>query len=614
MSKRKKYSSRRRSILIILCSILLVAGAVLVYLIWVPPLSPPCTDQGEVCDLSRAPFRDASLPVEERVADLVSRMTLNEKIGQLVLVDKRKIILKEDISRYGFGALLSGAGANPDPNTPADWLAMVNDFQSYAQHTRLQIPLLYGVDAVHGHGNIPGATIFPHQIGLGATRDAELVKKINVATAEELAATGVYWNFHPTLDVALDPRWGRTYESFGQDAKNVEALGQASIEGLQQRSSTGMISVLATAKHYVGNGAMAWGTSINPDYDIDQGETRIDEQELRSVHLPPFKKAIESGAMSIMVGLNSWNGQKLTANRYLLTDVLKHELGFKGFVVSDWYGVYEIPGSNYQSAVIALNAGVDMVMLPSEYHFFTRDIRRAINNGEISQDRLDDAVTRILRAKFSLGLFDRPLQDDSELSVIGSEPHRQLAREAVRKSLVLLKNQDDIVPLAKDIPVLLVAGTAADNVGMQAGAWTVEWQGIDGNWLPGSTSIVQGIREALPPGTKVDFDWWGKFSLAKKAPVGIAVVGEKPYAEGFGDSADLRLSDEDLGIIRRVRAASDKIIVIIVSGRPLDIGKEAKNWDAVIAAWLPGSEGKGVADVLFGDYPFSGRLPLPWDL
>lgn len=579
------------------------------------PLYPPCTDQGAECDLSDAAYRDTSLPIEQRIADLLGRMTLNEKIGQMALVEKNSIHNKEDIARYWLGALLSGAGAKPSPNTAAEWLTMVNDFQSYSQKTRLQIPVLYGVDAFHGHANVPGATVFPHQLGLGATRDAQLVKNINRATAEELEATGIYWNFSPSLDIPADTRWGRTYETFGDDVQNVEALGQATIEGLQQPSTAGAIGVLATAKHYLGGGAMKWGTSSNISFKIDQGETQASEQELRQVHLPPFKKAIDAGVMSIMVGLNSWNGKKLTANKYLLADVLKNELGFTGFIVSDWYGVYEIPGSKYQATVTAVNAGIDMVMLPFDYKDFTNDMRRAIDNGDIAEERLDDAVSRILRAKFSVGLFDRPLQDDSKLDVIGSPAHRQLAREAVRKSMVLLKNQNNILPLNKNISQILVAGSGADNLGRQYGAWTVEWQGVDGNWVPaGGTSILQGIREALAPHENVLYDRDANFTLANKAPVGIAVVGEKPYAEGWGDSNNLTLSNEDLKIIKKVKAASDKLIVIILSGRPLDIKNEAKNWDGIIAAWLPGSEGQGVADVVFGDYEFSGTLPLEWDL
>ena len=564
------------------------------------------------CDISQAIYRDSSKPIDDRIKDLLSRMTVEEKIGQMALVEKNKLISSRDIIDYNLGGLLSGGGSKPTINVPQQWRSLVDSYQALAAQTCLQIPLLYGVDANHGHANVPGATVFPHLIGLGATHDPILVQRIAQATAEEMLATGIQWNFSPDLDVARDYRWGRVYETFGSETANVALLGRAFIEGTQM-TTAGSRRALATAKHYIGSGEMLWGSSVNKKYKIDQGRSAITESELRAVHLPPFKAAIEGGVLSIMAGLNSWDGQKLTAQKYLLTDVLKNELGFQGFVVSDWYGVYEVNPNKYLATVKAINAGTDMVMLPFDYQDFTADMRRAVARGDSTKKRLDDAVSRILRAKFTAGLFD--VEDSKpDFTVIGSESHRALAREAVQKSLVLLKNDAALLPISKNTPRIVVAGSAADNIGQQSGAWTVEWQGVDGNWIAG-TSILAGIQQTVSNKTKVEYNVDGRFDSTKDlANVGIAIVGEKPYAEGYGDSAHPALSQQDLDIIARVKAASKKIVVIIVSGRPLDIKPYASQWDGIVAAWLPGSEGEGVADGIFGSYPFSGTLPVRWDL
>lgn len=554
-------------------------------------------------------YLDSAKPVEVRVEDLLNRMTTAEKIGQLALVDKNSIHNPKDITKYGLGALLSGFGAKPEPNEPAAWLTMVNDFQSYAQRTRLKIPLLYGVDGIHGHTNVPGATVFPHFIGLGASQDVDLVRRVAQATAAEMAATGIYWNFSPNLDVVQDTRWGRTYESFGSDLAMVSRLGHAYLEGA---GALPYAKIVSTAKHYLGAGDMTWGSSSNENFKMDQGITQVDEETLRRVHLPPFQMAAEAGVASVMVGLNTWNGLKLSANRYLLTDVLKGELGFTGFVVSDWYGVYEIPGGEYRAAVTAINAGVDMVMLPYDYRSFFRYLTKALETGEITKDRLDDAVRRILTVKFKTGLFDRPATNTSRLAQVGAAEHRAIAREAVRKSLVLLKNDREVLPLSKAIGRILVAGSAAHNLGRQSGAWTIEWQGVDGNWFTG-TSILDGIKNTLGANSVVEYNLEANFpTTSQLADIGIAVVGEPPYAEGWGDKENPALTPQDLQIIAKLKAASKKLVVIIVSGRPLDIRPYAAEWDAVVAAWLPGTEGQGVADVLFGDFPFTGILPVVW--
>ena len=568
--------------------------------------------QSDECHDEDLPYRDQTLPVEARVSDLLSRMTTYEKIGQLVLVEKNSIKDPGDIRKYHIGALLSGGGGNPVPNTPQGWLDMVGDFESANGENCMAIPLIYGVDAVHGHGSLSSATLFPQSIGLGATDDADLVKRVGAATAEELAATGIYWNFFPSLDVVKDVRWGRTYETFGSDTERVTAMGLAYMEGFQSVRIAGVRSSV-TVKHFVGLGAMEWGSSDTPGYTMDHGDTIIDEATLRAEHLPPFQAAVRSGALSVMTGLNRWNGEKLSGHRYLITDVLKKEMGFRGFVVSDWLGASGLADDECDSWIKAINAGLDMVMLPFDYKNFTACMKDAVRRGDIPESRLDDANARILRAKFTMGLFDRT-EASPDFSGIGSAEHRQLAREAVRKSLVLLKNEGQTLPVSKQTPSLIVAGSAADNLGQQAGGWTVEWQGADGNLMDGTT-ILQGIRQAVSPSSKVGYDREGNFNPESlPAEIGIAVVGEQPYAEGLGDSEHPALSAEDLAIIRRVKASSKKMVVIIVSGRPLDIKEYAKEWDAVVAAWLPGSEGGGVADVLFGDYPFSGKLPVDWPL
>lgn len=565
------------------------------------------------CKIDQFPYNDTNLPIDERAEDLLKRMNLQEKIGQMMLIERNSLKNNNDIALYGLGGLMSGMGSKPETNTPEGWLNMVNEYVRISKTTRLGIPVLYGADAIHGHTNIEEATMFPHFIGLGATGDAELVKQVALATTEELAATGIYWNFSPNLDVLGDPRWGRFLESFGASPLLVSELGVAYLEGIAAYDSS-PYHPIGTAKHFVGAGAMAWGKSYNKDFKIDQGESVMTLDELRERHLPSFEAAIAAGVPSVMVGLNSWQNKKLSSNKYLITDVLKKELGFSGFIVSDWYGVYEIDRNKYRSAVIAVNAGIDMVMLPFEYERFMEDMQTAVKKGEISQTRIDDAVRRILKAKFQIGLFDNFEHNPETIKNIGSKEHREIAREAVSSSMVVLKNENRLIPVSKYTKKIYVAGEAADNLGMQLGGWSVEWQGIDGNWTPGTT-ILGGIREVLSPQVDLIYDQDGNFDNENEpADIGIMVVGEKPYAEGWGDNENLSLSKNDLEAIDKLKKNSKKIIVIIISGRPLEIKNEIKNWDAVIAAWLPGSEGGGVADVVFGIKPVIGKLPVDWDL
>ncbi|MDD2656462.1 MAG: glycoside hydrolase family 3 protein [Patescibacteria group bacterium] len=577
------------------------------------PSSSP-TNENNDCHQTNLPYQNSKLTIDERVTDVMSRMTDAEKIGQMVLIEKNSINNINDISKYNLGALLSGGGAGPKTDTPLAWLQMINNFQDAAKDTCLGIPLLYGIDSVHGHGNVLGATIFPHAIGLGASQDPDLVKRVAKATADEMAATGIYWNFAPNLDVVRDIRWGKTYETFGSNTDNVAQLGVAYLEGTQD-SSSGYFNVLANPKHFIGGGNMIYGTSRNKDFQIEEGNITIDEKTLREVHLPPFQKAITAGARVIMVGTASWQDTKNSDNYHLLTEILKNEMKFSGFVVSDWYGVYLIENNKYNSLVRAVNAGIDMIMTPFDYKDFVSNMQKAVANEDITKERIDDAVKRILTVKFETGLFDRPEALAEGLSVIGSEEHREIAREAVRKSQVLLKNKNSVLPLSKTLKKIIVAGGSADNLGRQAGGWTTEWQGIDGNAGIVGTTILEAIKNTVSKDSEIDYNKEGNFANTNNlADVGIAIVGEKPYAEGWGDIANPILSPEDLLVIEKVQAKSKKIVVIIVSGRPLDIKDYAKNWDGIIASWLPGSEGQGVVDVLFGDFDFTGKLPVDWEL
>lgn len=556
-------------------------------------------------------YTDPNQPIEARVADLLSYMTLEEKIGQMALVEKNSLLELEDIREYHLGAILSGSGAKPEENTVLGWKHMIDSFQVQARSSRLGIPLLYGSDAIHGHAHVLEATVFPHAIGLGAAHNPDLVKEIASVTREELAATGVNWNFAPNLDQPRDIRWGRVYESFSDDPELVSQLGTAYVEGLQGNWDKNEQRVLATLKHYIGVGSMGWNTSQNNNFKLDQGITEPDEQLLYAQYLPPFKEAIDAGALSVMVGLNSWGDQKMVLQKRLLNDVLKEELAFQGFVVSDWYGVHEGRKDIFWATVSSVNAGVDMLMLPYDYKTFIKHLTWANRLGLVSDERINEAVGRILYAKFSLGLFDEDRGAVSADRSLGTVESRALAREAVAQSLVLLKN-NAVLPLDTHARRIRVAGSAADNVGQQMGAWSLEWQGVDGNWPAGTVSILEGIREHVGSGTVVEYDPLGDFSEVALADVGIAVVGEKPYAEGWGDTEYPILSQEDLVAIKNLQANSEKVVVILISGRPLLIENEIDEWDALVAAWLPGSEGGGVADVLFGVKPFTGTLPVPW--
>ncbi|GAA2415012.1 glycoside hydrolase family 3 N-terminal domain-containing protein [Actinomadura vinacea] len=553
---------------------------------------------------TRAAHLDAGRPVKERVERLLARMSLDEKIGQMTQPERQNVTL-DDITRYRLGSLLSGGGSVPTPNTPESWADMYDGFQRAALATPQRVPLIYGVDAVHGHNNVVGATIFPHNIGLGATRDPELVRRIGAATAEEVAGTGVDWDFAPCLCVARNDRWGRTYESFGE-VPELPAQMSTIVTGLQGRRLGGPTSILATAKHYVGDGGTTNGT--------DQGDTQLSEAELRKIHLPPFRAAVRRGVGSVMITYSSWNGVKTHGHRYLINDVLKRELGFSGFVISDYNGIDQIdgqPGFTPAEVRTAINAGIDMVMVPADWKRFIETLKAEVEAGRVPMSRIDDANRRILTKKVELGLFERPLTDRRYLKTVGSAEHRALARQAVARSQVLLKNDRNVLPLDRRDNKIFVAGKNADDIGNQTGGWTITWQGSSGPITPGTT-ILQGIKQTAGPSSTVTYSKDGT-GIDGSYKAAVAVVGETPYAEFMGDRPGaMGLDEADLQTIERLRASGVPVIVVLVSGRPLDVSAQLPKWNALLASWLPGTEGRGVADVLFGVTRPTGKLPVTW--
>ncbi|MDQ0932927.1 glycoside hydrolase family 3 N-terminal domain-containing protein [Streptomyces turgidiscabies] len=572
-----------------------------------------------VIDAHGLPYLNGKLPVKRRVADLLARMSLAEKAGQMTQAERGAVVATPgDIASYDLGSLLSGGGSTPTPNTPAAWAKMIDGFQLRARATRFQIPLIYGVDAVHGHNNLVDATIMPHNIGIGAARDPQLAYGAGKVTAAEVRATGVPWDFAPCLCVSRDERWGRTYESFGEDPALVEQM-ETVIQGLQGRADgtelKGNDKVLATAKHFVGDGGTTYGSSTTGSYTIDQGVTHVTRKQLEAVHLAPYQDAVDRGVGSVMPSYSSLDiagdGQgpvKMHARADMINGVLKGRMGFDGFVVSDWQAIDQIPGDYASDVRTSVNAGLDMVMVPNAYQDFHTTLVNEVNAGRISGKRIDDAVSRILTQKFKLGLFEKPYADTSGAADIGSDEHRSVARQLVAKSQVLLKNSDGLLPLKKTQKVY-VAGSNADDIGNQTGGWTVTWQGSSGNITKGTT-ILAGMRKAGGDIT---------YSKDASAPttgydVGVVVVGETPYAEGAGDVGngnDLELSDADKAAVDRVCAAM-RCAVLVVAGRPQLIGDRLGDIDALVASWLPGTEGDGVADVLYGKRALTGQLPLTW--
>jgi beta-glucosidase len=594
--------------------------------------------------VSAAPYEDASQPVSTRVADLLSRMTLEEKVGQMTQTERQRIDPSDEvnetdnddlITKWNLGSILSGGGSTPAGNTPEAWADMVDRFQRAALATRLHIPLLYGIDSVHGDGNMLGATVFPHNIGLGATRDPALVRQVEHVTASETRSSGPQWSFAPCVCAARDDRWGRTYESFSENPRLVERM-ETAIDGFQ--GSRGQLGdrdrVLATAKHYAGDGDTRYGTPTG-DYKVDQGIAITNRQDFWDTSLRQYVPAVQDHHVgSVMPSFSSvdWtedgvgNPIKMHGNRELITDVLKGDMRFGGFVISDWEGIHQLPGDWATQVRTGVNAGIDMMMEPATYQEFETTLLDEVHAGHVSMSRIDDAVRRILTKKFQLGLFEHPFTNRADLGKIGSPAHRAVARRAVAESQVLLKNRRHTLPLSRRGDVY-VAGSNADNIGNQAGGWTLTWQGGSTNVIPGQT-ILDGIRDVARGDVT--------YSKDASAPIGrhdtgVVVVGETPYAEGFGDVGGprwgfdpgdngvlrppqtMQLSDADKAAVDKVCAAARKCVVIIVSGRPLILDPAQRSQiDGLVAAWLPGSQGEGVADTLFGRRPYTGKLPVTW--
>lgn len=551
---------------------------------------------------------------DDQAQELLAQMTLEEKIGQMTQADLDFLNDPSDVATYFLGSVLSGGNSDPEAgNSLEAWTNVYDTLQAQALTTRLGIPLVYGVDAVHGHNNVLGAVVFPHNVGLGATRNPDLVEEVSRITAKEVRATGINWTFAPCVTVPRDDRWGRTYEGFSEDPELVSVLGEAAVRGLQAPSLNNDEAVLACAKHYVGDGGTAYGTGGFGRQMLDQGDMQVDEETMRRIHLAPYIPAIEAGVGTIMPSYSSWNGTKVSGDKYLLTDVLKNELGFEGFLISDYNAIDQVH-PDYKTAIgMSINAGMDMAMVPSKYAEYIQLLTELVNEGVVPMERIDDAVTRILRVKFAMGLMDegrnlmadRSLQDD-----FGSEAHREVARDAVRQSLVLLKNEGDALPVSKQAARIHVGGKNADDIGNQSGGWTIQWQGESGEVTPGGTTILEAIRNTVSEDTEVTFSLDG--TGAEGADVGILVIGETPYAEGFGDRSDLSLDEADVAAVNNMKQAGIPVVVVLISGRPMILGDALDQADAFVAAWLPGTEGQGVADVLFGDYAPTGKLAFSW--
>jgi beta-glucosidase len=556
---------------------------------------------------------------DKEIDALIARMTLDEKVGQMTQPDQMFLAAPSDVAKYHIGSLLSGGDSDPkQSNSFADWRAMIDGYHAQAAQSNLKIPLLYGVDAVHGHNNVVGAVVFPHNVGLGATRNAKLVEEISRITAREVRATGANWTFAPCVAVPRDQRWGRSYEGFGEDPALAKQLGAAAVRGFQGADLKGPQAVAACAKHYVGDGGTSWGTGLKDAAGaqrIDQGETKVDEATLRKIHMAPYADAIAAGVATIMPSYSSWNGVKMSGSKQLMTDVLKGELGFQGFLISDYAAIDQLPGDYRSDVKTSIGAGMDMVMVPQKYQEFISTLKSLVEAGELPQSRIDDAVRRILRVKFAMGLKPgvTTASDAASVSSFGSAEHRAVARRAVRESLVLLKNDKQALPLKKTAKRIHVAGRGADDMPMQAGGWTVYWQGlrVKGKPVPEipGTTILAAIKAAAPS-ANVTYSKDG--SGASGADAVVVVVGEEPYAEMQGDSSDLSLGAEDKAAIAAAKQSGAPVVVVLLSGRAMIVTDELARADAFVAAFLPGTEGAGVADVLFGDYKPTAKLPLTW--
>ena len=571
--------------------------------------------------VSSTSFLNAKSPAglkanDVKVRDLLSRMTLEEKVGQMVQANSASLKDPGDVENYFLGSVLSGGSSDPKTgNGLVDWTDHYDNLQARTQQTRLQIPLLYGIDAVHGHSNVLGATIFPHNIGLGCSRNPTLVEKAARITAIETRATGINWTFAPCVTVPRDERWGRSYEGFGESPELARLLGGAAVRGYQGDDLNDPTHILACAKHWIGDGATKYGTGrkLKPDLQIlDRGDVTLGESELRRLHMAGYISAIKAGVGTIMPSYSSWNGVKCSGSKRLLTEILKDELKFDGFLISDYDAIDEMPGDYKTQIETSANAGMDMFMVSTKYRELYGLLLELAREKRVPPSRIDDAVTRILRVKFAMGLMDgrSNLADRKLHASFGSREHRQVARECVRETLVLLKNERRVLPASKKLNRIHVAGKSADDIGNQCGGWTISWQGKSGANTTGGTTILKAIEETVSPQTKVTYSKDG--AGAAGADFGIVVIGETPYAEWMGDRQSLDLSEEDIAVVDKMRQAGMPLVVVLISGRPLIIDKVIDKADAFVAAWLPGTEGRGVTDVLFGDFKFAGKLSFSW--
>ena len=563
------------------------------------------------------------LAYDAQAKEILAEMTLDEKIGQMIQSEYVGMRDKNDVRKYFLGSVLMGGNSDPEAgNGLQAWTDVYDEIQSLAMKTRLGIPVMYGVDAVHGHSNVIGAVIFPHNIGLGCTNNPKLVEKINRITAIEMKATGMNWTFSPCVTVVRDERWGRTYEGFSEDPRIPTLLGAAAVRGLQGNELSNPLSVAACAKHYIADGgttavvSQGRGRAGGVRVSLNAGNCEFDEETLRKIHLPPYKACVDAGVATIMPSYSSWNGVKCSASKFLLTDLLKEELGFDGFLISDYTAISQINPQNYKQAIAtSINAGMDMGMVPQRYAEFFTLLKELVEEGTVPMSRIDDAVTRILRVKIAMGLLDKNsshLADRSLHDEFGSAEHREVARQAVRESLVLLKNDDKILPVSKKTSRIHVAGVNGNDLGNQCGGWTITWQGRSGNDVTtGGTTILQAIKNTVSPETQVTYSRDG--SGAEGADVALVFVGEEtPYAEGNGDNGDLSLSAQQVEMVNSIKEKGIPVVAVIISGRPMIISDILDSADAIVAAWYPGTEGQGVADVLFGDYKPKGKLSFTW--
>ncbi|RUO40285.1 beta-glucosidase [Idiomarina aquatica] len=566
-----------------------------------------------------------STRVEQKVQELLANMTVEQKVAQMIQPEIGYLTV-EQMRTYGFGSYLNGGNTAPYGNKQADrntWLRYADEMHQASIDDSIDgssIPTMWGTDAMHGHSNVFGATLFPHNIGLGATRNPELIKMIGEATAKEVAATGIEWSFSPTVAVARDDRWGRAYESYSEDPEVVKQYAKAVVEGIQGTVGKDFLKGyhrIATAKHFIGDGGTTAG--------IDRGDTRVDEAELRDIHGAGYFSALEAGVQSVMASFNSWNGTRVHGHKYLLTDVLKNQVGFDGFVISDWNAHKFVDGCDLEQCAAAINAGIDVLMAPEHFEALYKNTVAQVKSGVIPQARIDDAVTRILRVKVRWGLFERnkpSLRPETQHAEwFNAKQHRELGAQAVRESLVLLKNNKQVLPISPKANIL-VAGKGAHNIAMQAGGWSVSWQGTDNTNadFPNATSIYEGIeQQVVAAGGSVTLSEDGSFD--EKPDVAIVVFGEQPYAEWFGDIQSLdfgQVDSESYALLKQLNDQGIPTVSVFLSGRPLWVNKELNVSDAFVAAWLPGSEGQGVADVILRDangaiqHDFKGKLSFSW--